>query len=520
MQFAFRGHLLDADRRELLRDGVSVPLQPQVFDLLLYLIEHRQRVVDKEELILPVWRGRLVSDSALASRISAARTAVLDNGKDQALIRTIQRRGYRFVGEVAEVGKARTSGMTDQVSTSPSQLALGLPGRPSVAVLAFENMSGDRGQDYFCDGISEDILTALSKVRWFHVVGRNSSFAFKGGAVDLKQVASELDVRYVVEGSMRKDGDRVRIRAALNDAVTGSQVWASQYDRRLADVFAVQDDITNSIVATIEPQIYAAENFRARRKPPNNMDAWDLVIRALSHFWGVTRHDHMAAQALLEKAIAIDPAYGQALAVLANSHMFCAHAGWVDLSTVAPAAERAAMSAVQADCEDAWAHAALGRVCFCTRRLEDSIAEFELALRLNPNFCLARGYYALALSYLGRAPEAFEAARHAIRLSPRDPFQAIYYAVAAYARYIEKDYEQVIALAREAIRQRNLVGAYRSLAAAAGMKGDADLAGEALQELRRLQPNLSLEWIANRLPWKLDCEREHYLEGFRRAGLR
>ena len=209
-----------------------------------------------------------------------------------------------------------------------------LPDRPAIAVLPFTNMSGDPEQEYFSDGISEDIITALSKLRWFFVIARNSSFIYKGKAVHMKQVAEELGVGYVVEGSVRKGGDRVRITAQLNDVATGSHIWAERYDRDLADVFAVQDEITEAIVAAIEPQLYAAENFRAQRKPPDSMDAWDLVMRALSHYWRVTRQDNVVAQALLEKAIAIDPNYGQALGVLAASHTFGAHMGWADMATV------------------------------------------------------------------------------------------------------------------------------------------------------------------------------------------
>jgi tetratricopeptide (TPR) repeat protein len=324
----------------------------------------------------------------------------------------------------------------------------------------------------------------------------------------------------VLEGSVRKSGDRVRITAQLNDVATGSHIWAERYDRDLADVFAVQDQITEAIVAAIEPQLYAAENFRARRKPPNSLDAWDLVMRALSHYWRVTRPDNMVAQALLEKAIAIDPNYGQALSVLATSHMFGVHSGWADVRSAAPIAERAALAAVEADSEDPWAHNALGSVYFSTRRLDDSLAEFELALQLNPNFSLAQGYYGLALSYTGRWQEAYEAAQRAIRLSPRDPSSAIYYGVAAYAQFVGRNYHEAMALAREAIRQRgDLSGAYRVLTVAAGMSGQAEVATAALQELRRAQPNISLAWIANQLPWKLDADREHYLEAFRRAGL-
>jgi tetratricopeptide (TPR) repeat protein len=206
--------------------------------------------------------------------------------------------------------------------------------------------------------------------------------------------------------------------------------------------------------------------------------------------------------------------------MLATCHMFGVHMGWADITIAAPIAERAALAAVAADTEDAWAHNALGSVYFSTRRLDDSLAEFGLALQLNPNFCFAQGYYGLALCYCGRWREAYELAQRALRLSPRDPFSAIYYGVAGYAQFVGGNYLEAIGLSREAIRLRSdFTGAYRVLTVAAGMAGQADVAAGALQELRRSQPNISLTWIANSLPWKLDSDGEHYLEGFRRAGL-
>ena len=520
MTLSFGDYEISLDRRELRRARRSVHVQPQVFDLLVYLVQNRDRVVSKDDLIASVWSGRLVSDSTLTSRINAARKAVGDSGGSQKLIRTIQRKGLRFVGVVNErPGSIQPVAMPPEHAHNEPRPPLPLPNRPVIAVLPFNNMSGDPEQEYFSDGISEDIITALSKLRWFFVISRNSSFTYKGKSVHMKQVADELGARYVVEGSVRKSGDRVRITAQLNDVATGSHVWAEHYDRDLTDVFAVQDEITEAIVAAIEPQLYVAENFHSRRKAPNSLDAWDLVMRALSHYWRITPQDNVAAQALLEKATAIDPNYGQALGVLATSHMFGVHMGWADIATAAPISERAALAAILADSEDPWAHNALGSVYFSTRRLDNSLAEFELALQLNPNFSLALGYFGLALCYCGRWREASEAAQHALRLSPRDPFSAIYYGVAAYAQFVGKNYSEAISLSREAIRLRgDFSGAYRVLTVAAGMAGQTEVATAALQELRRAQPNISLAWIANQLPWKREADREHYLEAFRRAG--
>ena len=511
MTWHFGEFSLDPARRELSRGAEPIGVEPQVFDLLVTLIENRERVVSKEDLIARVWGGRAVSDSTLTSRINAARKAIGDDGDAQRLIRTIAKKGLRFVGEVRDVDPD----FTDAPAGAPP-----LPDRPAIAVLPFTNMTGDAAEDYFSDGISEDIITALSKLRWFFVIARNSSFVYKNRAVHLKDVGRELGVGYVLEGSVRRAGERVRITAQLNEVASGSHLWAERYDRNLADVFAVQDEITEAIVAAIEPKLYAAENVRTRMKPPDSLDAWDLLMRALSHYWRVTRADNVAAQALLEKACAIDPSYGRALGVLATSLTFGAHMGWATMEEVAPAAERAALAAVAADSEDPWAHHGLGSAYLFTRRFEDSLAEFERALKLNQNFSLAQGYYGLVLAYTGRWEEGLAAAKRALRLSPLDPFAAIFCGIASYNCYVGRDYGEAMRLAREGLRQRgDFVGAHRVLTAAAGMMGDRAASQSALGELRRAQPNVSLAWIESEMPIRDASERAHYLEGFRRAGL-
>ena len=522
VQFIFADHVLDTERRELRRGPALIAVEPQVLDLLVHLVQNRDRVVSKDDLIASVWGGRAVSDANLTSRIYAARKALGDNGRHQTLIRTIARKGHRFVGAVRlqSEGGALPAAGAGLLPAEPKEPTLPLPDRPAIAVLAFVNMSDDPEQEYFSDGISEDIITALSKLRWFFVVARNSSFVYKGKAVNIRQIGQELGVGYVIEGSVRRDGDRVRITAQLNDVATGSHVWAERYDRGLADVFAVQDEITEAITASIEPQLYAAEHFRAKRRMPDSMDAWGLVMRALSHFWRLTQQDYVVAQELLEKAIAIDPNYGQALGVLATSHAFCAYNGWADMATAVRIAERAALAAIRADSEDPWAHHALGCVHVLLRRYDDSLAEFELALSLNPNFALAQSVYGLALAFSGRWEDAGAATARALRLSPRDPFSAIYNGIAAYAQFVGRNYAETMRLARASISLRSdHVGGYRMLCAGAAMAGHADIATSALEALRRAQPNFSLAWIAANMPFKHAPDREHYLEAFRRAGL-
>ena len=524
MQFIFSDHVLDTNRRELRRGAEDIAVEPQVLDLLICLVENRDRVVTKDDLIALVWGGRIVSDATLTSRVHAARKAVGDNGQGQKLIRTISRKGLRFIGDVqAEVpchGAAAT--IDDRQPSGEISLPSGAPHAegPAIAVLPFTNMSSDQNEDYFSDGISEDIITALSKLRRFPLIARNSSFLYKGRTIPLKQVAEELGVSYIVQGSVRRRGDCVRITAQLSSAINGSQLWAERYDRHLADVFAVQDEITEAIVSAIEPQIYAAENFRTLRKPPDRLDAWDLLMRATSHYWRLTREDNAVTLALLEKAILLDPLYGRALGLLATTHLFNASMGWADRTIVGPVAERAALAAIRADGDDPWAHHALGCIHLFARRFDDCLAEFQHALRLNPNFCLAQGYYGLALAFCGRWKEGEEAAHRALRLSPHDPFSALYYGVASYTQFVGRNYDQAMQLARKAIRLHpDFIGGYRGLTSAAGMSGQSEIAAGALQELRRVQPNISLQWVGNQVPIREDAERAHYVEGFRRAGL-
>ena len=318
---------------------------------------------------------------------------------------------------------------------------------------------------------------------------------------------------------MRKDGDQVRITAQLNDVVTGSHLWAERYDRNLADVFAVQDEITQAVVAAIEPQLYAAENFRSQRKAPDSLDAWDLLMRALHHYWRVTRQDNLVAQALLEKAIAVDPGYGKALSLLAACHTFAAHMGWRGCRKRcrrrnAPHSRRSAPTLRMPGRIMRW------RASIC------STAALTIAspssswrcgsIRISP----ARGLYGVALSYRGRWEEGDAAARQALRFSPRDPFAAIYCGVAAYCQYVGRNYEEAIRLSRESLRQRpDFVGAHRVLTAALGMSGFTQAAAAALEGLRGAQPNVSLAWLASEMPYEREEDRVHYLEGFRRAGL-
>src|SRR5437762_2586627 len=275
MRFLFEDYALDTERRELCRRGEVVRMEPQAFDLLEYLIQNRGRLVSRDDLIASVWAGRIVSDSAMTTRINAARCAIDDTGKAQRLIKTVPRKGIRFVGTVLE-GEAGGT----EVGSRPSTPSLALPDKPSIAVLAFTNMSGEPGQEYFSDGITEDIITELSRFSELFVVARNSSFRYKGRSPDVRQVGRELGVRYVLEGSIRRAGDRVRITGQLIDATNGAHRWAERYDRKLEDVFAVQDEVARTIVAILTAHVNKAEVERTLLKPPATWQAHDYYMRA------------------------------------------------------------------------------------------------------------------------------------------------------------------------------------------------------------------------------------------------
>ena len=286
MHFVFGDCVLDPDRRELTRRSEVVSVGPKVFDLLVHLVRNRERVVSKDDLLQAVWDGRIVSESTLTSHINAVRKAIGDSGEEQRLIRTLARKGFRFIGAVEEIQSS------DDVKSPPigfakpdatSAQALALPDKPSIAVLPFLNLSGDPEQEYFADGVVEDIISALSRIRWLFVIARNSSFTYKGRAVDVKQVGRELGVRYVLEGSVRKAANRVRITGQLIDATTAAHLWADRFEGTLDDIFELQDQITASVVGAIAPQLERAEIERAKRKPTESLDAYDYYLRGRTH---------------------------------------------------------------------------------------------------------------------------------------------------------------------------------------------------------------------------------------------
>lgn len=400
-----------------------------------------------------------------------------------------------------------------------SKPALALPDKPSIAVLPFENMSGDPEQEHFTDGITEDITTALSRLHWFFVIARNSSSAYKGKVLDVRVIARELGVHYVLEGSIRKGGDRLRITAQLIEATTGNHIWAERYDRKIADIFELQDEITSNVVATIEPQLYAAEDYRAKHKAPESLDAWGCVARGLSLIFAMTKHDNAAAQQLLRKAIAIDATYAQAYSLLAFSLSLANSWGWQPTESVLAPAWDAAQKAIRLDIDNPWAHVALGHIHRQRLELQDAVAEFQNAIALNPNFAFAHTHLGLAFCFLGRSDEAMVELDIAERLSPRD-FQASLNNIGrAIACFIDGRYRNGIEFAQKAVRQSpDTAGAYHLVVVNGALGGAMTEARAALQNLMRLEPDLSLATL-DLAVYARDEDRRRYREAFSLAGL-
>jgi TolB-like protein/class 3 adenylate cyclase len=404
-----------------------------------------------------------------------------------------------------------------KAGVTPGQGDLSSIHRPSLAVLPFINMSGDSEQEYFADGISEEIITGLSKLRWFFVIARNSSFTYKGKAVDVKSVARELNVRYVLEGSVRKGGNRVRIAAQLIDATTGNHLWADHYDGDLTDVFALQDEITNKVVAAIEPRLLEAEGARSQNRSPEDLGAWEMVIRANSLFWRMTKSECEAAIAMLNRAVDRYPDYAPAHSMLAFMLLVSSH-----LNLSGPQLTRAAELAARAaelDDSDPWAHVALGYVAFMSRRTTESVGEFQRALELNPNSAAAHGYLGWALAYDGQSEQAIIHIDEAMRMSPHDPQNAIFTTGAAIAHYLAGRYAEAVASCRKAFQQRSgLARSTRVYVASLAQLGQLDEARAALAKVKESHPDLSIAWIERNVPYT-SAPMVKFIEGMRKAGL-
>jgi adenylate cyclase len=439
--------------------------------------------------------------------------------------------GYEYLGErqvknIAEPIRAyrvRLDGEAEgTASPAPSSTpALELPDKPSIAVLPFDNMSGDSEQEYFADGITEDIITELSKFRSLFVIARNSSFAFKGQSLEVKEISRKLGVRYVVEGSVRRAGNRLRITAQLIDAASDAHLWAERYDRDLEDVFAVQDEVTQAIVTAIEPELESVERKRARRKLPESLDAWECYQRGLWHLYQHTAEDSAEGQELFRRAIEFDPDFAAPHAARAFSLYYEVVGGLIsDPGDRLARALDEARAAIAADEWDAFGHEVLGRILLLHGQHDASLAAHETSLVLNPNYANAHYGLGFALCFTGQPEEAIRELDEAQRLSPHDPLLWAFVTIKSFALTLLRRYEEALVWAKKAQQWPNAtVWAYFTEAVPLAHLGRVDEARQALERAFAIKPDLSAGFFEQIFHFKDPAEMAHVMDGLHEAGL-
>jgi len=481
VRYLFEDHVLDTERRELRRGAALLPVEPQVFDLLAFLIKNRDRVVSRDDLLASVWGGRIVSESTLASRINAARRAVGDNGEQQRLIRTIIGKGLRFIGAVQQ-----------QADTEPAIPAAAPP--LSIVVLPFANLSNDPDLECLVDGITEDLTTDLSRISGSFVISRNTAFTYKGQSVDVKQLGCELGIRYVLEGSLRWTGDLARVNVQLTDAVSGAHLWADRFDTDRGDLATAQDEIIGRLARTLNIKLVELASCRIEQQTAHKPAANDLLIRGLATFYGSGSEATLQeALRLFYQALELDPA--SIAARVAAAHALCVNIAWGWSNSVQEdkgRAEGLLLPAIERDANNVRARMALGLLRRLQNRLEESRVEWETAITLQPYNAHAFLELGLTLIYLGQPEAGIPQIQKATRLGPYDSATPAALSALAHGHLLLRDIEPSIAFARKARAHKPEVYIpHMLLAAALALHDELDEAAAALAEGIRVRPQFN-----------------------------
>ncbi|MBK1880520.1 winged helix-turn-helix domain-containing tetratricopeptide repeat protein [Pelagicoccus mobilis] len=516
MLYKFENFELDTTRVELRQNGSAIPLEPQVFTLLALLVTHSKRMVSKDEIHDEVWKGRIVSEAALSSRIRTARQAIGDDGKSQRLIRTVHSNGFRFVGEVSTSDTTETAAPTEEVN-EPGMSS------PTVAIFPFLNLSGDPSQEYFSDAITGDLIATLSKHRWLSITARNTTFGFKGSEKPTVELARELGVSYIVEGSVQRSGNRIRVSVQLIDTVSGVQRWADRYDREIEDLFALQDEITERIAARLEPEIGFAERQKVAKTKRLHLGAWENFHLGVWHFFRFTAEDNMEAQRLLQLSREQDPNFGEA-------HAWWAYAvilGMVYWDTspsrdLLDQALDATKTALKEDDKNAVFYALKARVQLARQEYRSAIIENHQAIELNSTFAAAHCGLADSLAYEGQYDEAIKGFETALELSPNDPQRWAFLTYGALALIFKGDYEEALAWTERAEVIPNCqywTTAHQAVALA--YLGREKETQAAVTRLLKAVPHFSLSFAEEKLFYlKDETQLATYLTGLKKAGIK
>jgi TolB-like protein/Flp pilus assembly protein TadD len=512
LRYIFEDYSLDTDRRELRRGAGLVQLEPKVFDLLAYVVRSRERVVSKDDLIASIWDGRIVSESTLTSCINGARCAIGDSGDGQRLIKTLPRKGIRFVGTVRE----------EQFTTDVplERTTVDLSGKPSVAVLPFQTVAGDAELEGFADGLTEDVITALSRVKALWVIARNTMFTYKGRSNDVRTVGEDLGVRYVLEGSVRKADGRLRMTAQLVEAESGHHIWAEKIDRAGGSLFELQDDLTQSIVASVQVQLIVSEGKSVARMAEMASGIGDLVARARERLYHPTANGFDELVSLAQKALALDPDNGEGCQLLATGIWHQAYRGSIPWDRAA--ADRVmllALRAIVAGHADEYAHWTLALAHLMASQHLRAIVSLRSALDINPSFSLGYGTVGTVLAWAGESDESIANNELALKINPRDPLNSHRYFGLALAHYLASRYRESLENASRVIEAHPdwWLGVMVYVASLA-QSGRVEEAAVACAELRRAKQDATVASL-NGLPFAKESDRIHVAEGLRKAGL-
>lgn len=518
MHYRFDHFELDAGRYELRRDGVIEPVEPLVFDLILYFARNPNRVVTRDEVVETVWQGRAISDATIASAVKSARRALGDTGDSQNYIRTVRGRGFEFQANVVTDATAGVAGPRAIPATAAawgpaaSLRSAGDP-KPTIVVLPFTNLSAD-ADEYFADGLTEDIITNLARFRDLRVIGGASSLQFKGRTVDLEEVCRRTHAGYVVQGSVRRAAGRVRISAQLAEATTGVQLWGDRYDREMVDIFALQDEVTRTVAATLGVKLQDVALQHALKKSAAELSAYDCILRARRYTWLLSADMHAEARDLLEKAVELDPLSADAHALLANVYLGEHRFEMNPRPNPIGRALTHALAATRLDPQNAYARCWLAIVHFFRGENDKFETEAQLALSLNPNdpetLADVGHYYA----FMGQFERGTELSRRAQELNPLHP--GWYYFSFGRLHYSRKQYEETIA-DMEKVGLPHFYWMHMLTAAAKGQLGHAD-AKDALARIFDVKPGFAARVELKKWNAAAD-DLEHIIDGLKKAGL-
>jgi DNA-binding winged helix-turn-helix (wHTH) protein/tetratricopeptide (TPR) repeat protein len=527
--YRFENCVLDTRRRELHRDGKLWPMEPQVFDLLEFLVRNRDRVVTKDDLLEAVWRRRIVSDVAISSRINAARKAVGDDGGAQRLIRTLRRQGFRFVATLCcETVGAEAACLEPPARplTVNHRLGFAVKGAPVLVVAPLSCIGDDGVMRVFAEGLGEEISAALRPLDWLFVVSNPASVLRPASAPRRAGIVGRLGARYRLQGSVRRHLGTVRVHVTLVDVASGCHLWTDRHDADICDVIRGQERIASAVSAAIGDQVFAAEHLRASNRDGKALIGWDAIVKSLVLINTRNKLHAAVAQALLRKAVAAEPKSAAAFGLLSFVATLGVHQGWQSRDAARTLALGAAERAIALNAEEPWARLASGYAQLCIgNRPEQAIELLDQALALNPNLAIGHYLIALGAAYMGDPARSLAHADLAERLTSRDLLSrgnaGVYDNVRATASFVAGRYGDGVVFARRAIaRSPRQAPAYRQLVVNGALAGELRDASAALQEIRRLAPDVERTLDDTEKSWTSRSNYKRYLDAFRLAGHR